>query len=64
MYEFYQVKGIRAHWVPYRFQGHGAPDQITVYNNYTIIQPDDVLASVNGAIVREALFSYGNCQIH
>jgi len=64
MYEYYQVKRVHFKYVPYRFQGHGATSQITVYNNYNIIQPDDTPALVNGSTDREALFSFGNCAIH
>lgn len=62
MYEYYQVKHFEMHYVPYRFQGGSS--NVTVLNNYTIIQPDDAVATVGSAIVRSALYSFGNTRIH
>lgn len=51
------------HYVPYRFQG-GA-NTTAIYNNYTIVQPDDSVATIpSGAINRQALFGFGNTRIH
>jgi len=66
MYDYYQVKEIHFEYLPFRFQGRvntgTATDQLTVFNTFTIIDPDNIFPVSGAAYSESFMYSFGNCK--